>query len=189
MSRSDEHRRTVAAVFPAGIAVFLVLYETQVRRRSGMPTESRSDGISPCPRRRGHGLLPHPVLHARPAHRPRKADGAGVTLRRSSRSSFPSPDPGAAIVVRFLRACTPSVPASHGLLVPAAAARRSAWSHRRLHRRQYDRRTVRDCSLASEFRQHGGLAFTAVVSRFGLIVVWLLRHDLFSTARSRAVVI
>src|SRR5699024_2510953 len=34
---------------------------------------------------------------------------------------------------------------------------------------------------------HGGLAFTAAVSLvFGLIVVWLLRHDLFSTSRSRS---
>jgi YNFM family putative membrane transporter len=34
---------------------------------------------------------------------------------------------------------------------------------------------------------HGGLAFTATVSLvFGLIVVWLLRHDLFSTSRSRS---
>jgi YNFM family putative membrane transporter len=43
--------------------------------------------------------------------------------------------------------------------------------------------------LASEFLGwHGGLAFTAAVSLiFGLIVVWLLRHDLFSTARRRAV--
>src|SRR5699024_11292866 len=32
-----------------------------------------------------------------------------------------------------------------------------------------------------------GLAFTATVSLvFGLIVVWLLRHDLFSTSRSRS---
>src|SRR5699024_4185703 len=34
---------------------------------------------------------------------------------------------------------------------------------------------------------HAGLAFTAAVSLvFGLIVVWLLRHDLFSTSRNRS---
>lgn len=34
---------------------------------------------------------------------------------------------------------------------------------------------------------HGGLAFTAAVSLvFGLIVVWLLRHDLFTTSKSLA---
>lgn len=191
-------RRTVAAVFLAGIAVFLVLYETQgllpaIRDAYGIDGPTASLTVSATNVAMACFLIPFSMLAPRIGHA--RQIGAGVIVAAILALILPfTPTPGLLIVVRFLQGVAiASVPATAmaylSLRLPPAALPGAIGVY-------IAGNTIGGlCSrlltgLASEFLGwHGGLAFTAVVSLiFGLIVVWLLRHDLFSTARSRAVV-
>lgn len=190
-------RRTVAAVFLAGIAVFLVLYETQgllpaIRDAYGIDGPTASLTVSATNVAMACFLIPFSMLAPRIGHA--RQIGAGVIVAAILALILPfTPTPGLLIVVRFLQGVAiASVPATAmaylSLRLPPAALPGAIGVY-------IAGNTIGGlCSrlltgLASEFLGwHGGLAFTAVVSLiFGLIVVWLLRHDLFSTARSRAV--
>ncbi|WP_423058472.1 MFS transporter [Brevibacterium linens] len=191
-------RRTVAAVFLAGIAVFLVLYETQgllpaIRDAYGIDGPTASLTVSATNVAMACFLIPFSMLAPRIGHA--RQIGAGVIVAAILALILPfTPTPELLIVVRFLQGVAiASVPATAmaylSLRLPPAALPGAIGIY-------IAGNTIGGlCSrlltgLASEFLGwHGGLAFTAVVSLiFGLIVVWLLRHDLFSTARSRAVV-
>ena len=191
-------RRTVAAVFLAGIAVFLVLYETQgllpaIRDAYGIDGPTASLTVSATNVAMACFLIPFSMLAPRIGHA--RQIGAGVIVAAILALILPfTPTPELLIVVRFLQGVAiASVPATAmaylSLRLPPAALPGAIGVY-------IAGNTIGGlCSrlltgLASEFLGwHGGLAFTAVVSLiFGLIVVWLLRHDLFSTARSRAVV-
>lgn len=190
-------RRTVAAVFLAGIAVFLVLYETQgllpaIRDAYGIDGPTASLTVSATNVAMACFLIPFSMLAPRIGHA--RQIGAGVIVAAILALILPfTPTPELLIVVRFLQGVAiASVPATAmaylSLRLPPAALPGAIGVY-------IAGNTIGGlCSrlltgLASEFLGwHGGLAFTAVVSLiFGLIVVWLLRHDLFSTARSRAV--
>ncbi|SDS00598.1 MFS transporter, YNFM family, putative membrane transport protein [Brevibacterium siliguriense] len=190
-------RRTVAAVFLAGISVFLVLYETQgllpaIRDAYGIDGPTASLTVSATNVAMACFLIPFSMLAPRIGHA--RQIGAGVIVAAILALILPfTPTPELLIVVRFLQGLAiASVPATAmaylSLRLPPAALPGAIGVY-------IAGNTIGGlCSrlltgLASEFLGwHGGLAFTAAVSLiFGLIVVWLLRHDLFSTARSRAV--
>ena len=190
-------RRTVAAVFLAGVSVFLVLYETQgllpaIRDAYGIDGPTASLTVSATNVAMAGFLIPFSMLAPRIGHA--RQIGAGVIVAAILALVLPfTPTPELLIVVRFLQGLAiASVPATAmaylSLRLPPAALPGAIGVY-------IAGNTVGGlCSrlltgLASEFLGwHGGLAFTAAVSLiFGLIVVWLLRHDLFSTARSRAV--
>ncbi|WP_432790001.1 MFS transporter [Brevibacterium sp. K11IcPPYGO002] len=190
-------RRTVAAVFLAGIAVFLVLYETQgllpaIRDAYGIDGPTASLTVSATNVAMACFLIPFSMLAPRIGHA--RQIGAGVIVAAILALVLPfTPTPELLIAVRFLQGLAiASVPATAmaylSLRLPPAALPGAIGVY-------IAGNTIGGlCSrlltgLASELLGwHGGLAFTAVVSLvFGLIVVWLLRHDLFSTARSRAV--
>lgn len=190
-------RRTVAAVFLAGVSVFLVLYETQgllpaIRDAYGIDGPTASLTVSATNVAMACFLIPFSMLAPRIGHA--RQIGAGVIVAAILALVLPfTPTPELLIVVRFLQGVAiASVPATAmaylSLRLPPAALPGAIGIY-------IAGNTIGGlCSrlltgLASEFLGwHGGLAFTAVVSLiFGLIVVWLLRHDLFSTARSRAV--
>lgn len=190
-------RRTVAAVFLAGIAVFLVLYETQgllpaIRDAYGIDGPTASLTVSATNVAMACFLIPFSMLAPRIGHA--RQIGAGVIVAAILALVLPfTPTPELLIAVRFLQGLAiASVPATAmaylSLRLPPAALPGAIGVY-------IAGNTIGGlCSrlltgLASEFLGwHGGLAFTAIVSLvFGLIVVWLLRHDLFSTARSRAV--
>ncbi len=190
-------RRTVAAVFLAGIAVFLVLYETQgllpaIRDAYGIDGPTASLTVSATNVAMACFLIPFSMLAPRIGHA--RQIGAGVIVAAILALVLPfTPTPELLIAVRFLQGLAiASVPATAmaylSLRLPPAALPGAIGVY-------IAGNTIGGlCSrlltgLASELLGwHGGLAFTAIVSLvFGLIVVWLLRHDLFSTARSRAV--
>ena len=190
-------RRTVAAVFLAGVSVFLVLYETQgllpaIRDAYGIDGPTASLTVSATNVAMACFLIPFSMLAPRIGHA--RQIGAGVIVAAILALVLPfTPTPELLIVVRFLQGVAiASVPATAmaylSLRLPPAALPGAIGVY-------IAGNTIGGlCSrlltgLASEFLGwHGGLAFTAAVSLiFGLIVVWLLRHDLFSTARSRAV--
>ncbi|MGJ5725102.1 MFS transporter [Brevibacterium sp. H602] len=190
-------RRTVAAVFLAGVSVFLVLYETQgllpaIRDAYGIDGPTASLTVSATNVAMACFLIPFSMLAPRVGHA--RQIGAGVIVAAILALVLPfTPTPELLIVVRFLQGVAiASVPATAmaylSLRLPSAALPGAIGVY-------IAGNTIGGlCSrlltgLASEFLGwHGGLAFTAAVSLiFGLIVVWLLRHDLFSTARSRAV--
>ncbi|MGM0697219.1 MAG: MFS transporter [Actinomycetota bacterium] len=190
-------RRTVAAVFLAGVSVFLVLYETQgllpaIRDAYGIDGPTASLTVSATNVAMACFLIPFSMLAPRIGHA--RQIGAGVIVAAILALVLPfTPTPELLIVVRFLQGLAiASVPATAmaylSLRLPPAALPGAIGVY-------IAGNTIGGlCSrlltgLASEFLGwHGGLAFTAVVSLiFGLIVVWLLRHDLFSTARNRAV--
>ena len=190
-------RRTVAAVFLAGVSVFLVLYETQgllpaIRDAYGIDGPTASLTVSATNVAMACFLIPFSMLAPRIGHA--RQIGAGVIVAAILALVLPfTPTPELLIVVRFLQGVAiASVPATAmaylSLRLPSAALPGAIGVY-------IAGNTIGGlCSrlltgLASEFLGwHGGLAFTAAVSLiFGLIVVWLLRHDLFSTARRRAV--
>ncbi|WP_166821225.1 MFS transporter [Brevibacterium limosum] len=190
-------RRTVAAVFLAGVSVFLVLYETQgllpaIRDAYGIDGPTASLTVSATNVAMACFLIPFSMLAPRIGHA--RQIGAGVIVAAILALVLPfTPTPELLIAVRFLQGLAiASVPATAmaylSLRLPPAALPGAIGVY-------IAGNTIGGlCSrlltgLASEFLGwHGGLAFTAAVSLiFGLIVVWLLRHDLFSTARSRAV--
>lgn len=190
-------RRTVAAVFLAGVSVFLVLYETQgllpaIRDAYGIDGPTASLTVSATNVAMACFLIPFSMLAPRIGHA--RQIGAGVIVAAILALVLPfTPTPELLIAVRFLQGLAiASVPATAmaylSLRLPPAALPGAIGVY-------IAGNTIGGlCSrlltgLASEFLGwHGGLAFTAAVSLiFGLIVVWLLRHDLFSTARSLAV--
>ncbi|WP_152347114.1 MFS transporter [Brevibacterium sp. CFH 10365] len=190
-------RRTVAAVFLAGVSVFLVLYETQgllpaIRDAYGIDGPTASLTVSATNVAMACFLIPFSMLAPRIGHA--RQIGAGVIVAAILALVLPfTPTPELLIAVRFLQGLAiASVPATAmaylSLRLPPAALPGAIGVY-------IAGNTIGGlCSrlltgLASEFLGwHGGLAFTAAVALiFGLIVVWLLRHDLFPSARSRAV--
>ena len=189
-------RRTVAAVFLAGVAVFLVLYETQgllpaIREAYGIDGPTASLTVSATNVAMAVFLIPFSMLAGRIGHA--RQIGAGVIVAAILALILPfTPTPELLIAVRFLQGVAiASVPATAmaylSLRLPSQALPGAIGVY-------IAGNTIGGlCSrlltgLAAELLGwHGGLAFTAAVSLvFGLIVVWLLRHDLFSTSRSRA---
>ena len=189
-------RRTVAAVFLAGVAVFLVLYETQgllpaIREAYGIDGPTASLTVSATNVAMAVFLIPFSMLAGRIGHA--RQIGAGVIVAAILALILPfTPTPELLIAVRFLQGVAiASVPATAmaylSLRLPSQALPGAIGVY-------IAGNTIGGlCSrlltgLAAELLGwHGGLAFTATVSLvFGLIVVWLLRHDLFSTSRSRS---
>lgn len=189
-------RRTVAAVFLAGVAVFLVLYETQglipaIRDAYGVDAPTASLTVSATNVAMAVFLIPFSMLAPRIGHARQIA--AGVILAAILALILPfTPTPELLIAVRFLQGVAiASVPATAmaylSLRLPSSALPGAIGVY-------IAGNTIGGlCSrlltgLAAELLGwHGGLAFTAAVSLlFGLFVVWLLRHDLFSTAKNRA---
>lgn len=189
-------RRTVAAVFLAGVAVFLVLYETQgllpaIREAYGIDGPTASLTVSATNVAMAVFLIPFSMLAGRIGHA--RQIGAGVIVAAILALILPfTPTPELLIAVRFLQGVAiASVPATAmaylSLRLPSQALPGAIGVY-------IAGNTIGGlCSrlltgLAAELLGwHGGLAFTAAVSLvFGLIVVWLLRHDLFSTSRSRS---
>ncbi|WP_166974662.1 MFS transporter [Brevibacterium atlanticum] len=189
-------RRTVAAVFLAGVSVFLVLYETQgllpaIRGAYGIDGPTASLTVSATNVAMAVFLIPFSALAPRIGHA--RQIGAGVIVAAILALVLPfTPTPELLIAVRFLQ----------GVAIASVPATAMAYLSLRLPPKALPGaigvyiagNTIGGlCSrlltgLASEFLGwHGGLAFTAAISLlFGLIVVWLLRHDLFSTTRNRA---
>ena len=189
-------RRTVAAVFLAGVSVFLVLYETQgllpaIREAYGIDGPTASLTVSATNVAMAVFLIPFSMLAGRIGHA--RQIGAGVIVAAILALILPfTPTPELLIAVRFLQGVAiASVPATAmaylSLRLPSQALPGAIGVY-------IAGNTIGGlCSrlltgLAAELLGwHGGLAFTAAVSLvFGLIVVWLLRHDLFSTSRSRS---
>lgn len=189
-------RRTVAAVFLAGVAVFLVLYETQglipaIREAYGIDAPTASLTVSATNVAMAVFLIPFSMLAPRIGHARQIA--AGVIFAAILALILPfTPTPELLIVVRFLQGVAiASVPATAmaylSLRLPSSALPGAIGVY-------IAGNTIGGlCSrlltgLAAELLGwHGGLAFTAAVSlTFGLVVVWLLRHDLFSNAKNRA---
>jgi YNFM family putative membrane transporter len=189
-------RRTVAAVFLAGVTVFLVLYETQgllpaIREAYGIDGPTASLTVSATNVAMAVFLIPFSMLAGRIGHA--RQIGAGVIVAAILALILPfTPTPELLIAVRFLQGVAiASVPATAmaylSLRLPSQALPGAIGVY-------IAGNTIGGlCSrlltgLAAELLGwHGGLAFTAAVSLvFGLIVVWLLRHDLFSTSRSRS---
>src|SRR5699024_180959 len=189
-------RRTVAAPLPAGVAAFLVLYEPQgllpaIREAYGIDGPTASLTVSATNVAMAVFLIPFSMLAGRIGHA--RQIGAGVIVAAILALILPfTPTPELLIAVRFLQGVAiASVPATAmaylSLRLPSQALPGAIGVY-------IAGNTIGGlCSrlltgLAAELLGwHGGLAFTAAVSLvFGLIVVWLLRHDLFSTSRSRS---
>ena len=184
--------------FLAGVSVFLVVYETQgllpaIREAYGIDGPTASLTVSATNVAMAVFLIP--LSSARSTHRPCPSD-----RRRRDRRSDPRPRPA---VHTDSRSCLIAVRFLQGLAIASVPATAMAYLSLRLPSAALPGaigvyiagNTIGGlCSrlltgLASELLGwHGGLAFTAGISLiFGLIVVWLLRHELFATARSRAV--
>ena len=190
-------RRTVVAVFLAGVAVFLVLYETQglipaIREAYGIDAPTASLTVSATNVAMACFLIPFSLLAPRIGHARQIA--GGVILAAALALVLPfMPNPELLIAVRFLQGVAiASVPATamaylslrlSPAVLPGAIGVYIAGN------------TIGGLSsrlltgLAAEvLGWHGGLAFTAAVSlALGLIVVWLLRRDLTAPRRQRTV--
>lgn len=189
-------RRTVAAVFLAGVAVFLVLYETQgllpaIRDAYGIDAPTASLTVSATNVAMAVFLIPFSMLASRIGHARQIAGGVILAAILALILPF-MPSPELLITVRFLQgAAIASVPATAmaylSLRLPSAALPGAIGVY-------IAGNTIGGLAsrlltgLAAELLGwHGGLAVTGAVSLlFGFIVVWLLRHDVFSTAKSRA---
>ncbi|MBM6589708.1 MFS transporter [Brevibacterium sp. RIT 803] len=186
-------RRTIVAVFLAGVSVFLVLYETQgllpaIRGAYGIDAPTASLTVSATNVAMAVFLIPFSMLAPRIGHARQIA--CGVVLAALLALILPfMPSPELLIAVRFLQGVAiASVPATAmaylSLRLPAKALPGAIGVY-------IAGNTIGGLAsrlltgLAAEgLGWHGGLAFTAAVSLiFGLIVVWLLRHDLFTTSR------
>ncbi|WCE39866.1 MFS transporter [Brevibacterium sp. BDJS002] len=189
-------RRTIVAVFLAGVSVFLVLYETQgllpaIRGAYDIDAPTASLTVSATNVAMAVFLIPFSVLAPRIGHARQIAGGVVLAALLALILPF-MPSPELLIAVRFLQGVAiASVPATAmaylSLRLPAQALPGAIGVY-------IAGNTIGGLSsrlltgLAAEvLGWHGGLAFTAVISLvFGLIVVWLLRHDLFTTARAVA---
>ena len=186
-------RRTIVAVFLAGVSVFLVLYETQgllpaIRGAYDIDAPTASLTVSATNVAMAVFLIPFSVLAPRIGHARQIAGGVVLAALLALILPF-MPSPELLIAVRFLQGVAiASVPATAmaylSLRLPAKALPGAIGVY-------IAGNTIGGLSsrlltgLAAEgLGWHGGLAFTAAVSLvFGLIVVWLLRHDLFTTSR------
>lgn len=189
-------RRTVIAVFLAGVSVFLVLYETQgllpaIRGAYGIDAPTASLTVSATNVAMAVFLIPFSLLAPRIGHARQIAGGVVLAALLALILPF-MPSPELLIAVRFLQgvaiAAVPATAMAYlSLRLPAAALPGAIGVY-------IAGNTIGGLSsrlltgLAAEvLGWHGGLAFTAAVSlAFGLIVVWLLRHDLFTTSRALA---
>ena len=189
-------RRTIIAVFLAGVSVFLVLYETQgllpaIREAYGIDAPTASLTVSATNVAMAVFLIPFSLLAPRIGHARQIAGGVVLAALLALIMPF-MPSPELLIAVRFLQgAAIASVPATAmaylSLRLPSAALPGAIGIY-------IAGNTIGGLAsrlltgLAAEILGwHGGLAVTAVLSLvFGLIVVWLLRHDLFATAKSTA---
>lgn len=186
-------RRTIVAVFLAGVSVFLVLYETQgllpaIRGAYGIDAPTASLTVSATNVAMAVFLIPFSMLAPRIGHARQIAGGVILAAILALILPF-MPSPELLIAVRFLQGVAiASVPATAmaylSLRLPAKALPGAIGVY-------IAGNTIGGLAsrlltgLAAEgLGWHGGLAFTAAVSLvFGLIVVWLLRHDLFTTSR------
>lgn len=192
---SSSGRRTIAAVFLSGIAVFLVLYETQgllpaIREAYSIDAPTASLTVSATNVAMALFLIPFSLLAARIGHA--RLIAGGVILAAVLALVLPlMPNPELLIAVRFLQGVAiASVPATSmaylSLRLPPSALPGAIGIY-------IAGNTIGGLSsrlltgLAAELLGwHGGLAVTAVVSfAFGLIVVWLLRRDLVTSPRRR----
>lgn len=190
-------RRTVVAVFLAGVAVFLVLYETQglipaIREAYGIDAPTASLTVSATNVAMACFLIPFSLLASRIGHARQIA--GGVILAAALALVLPfMPNPELLVAVRFLQGVAiASVPATAmaylSLRLPPAVLPGAIGVY-------IAGNTIGGLSsrlltgLAAEvLGWHGGLAFTAAVSLvLGLIVVWLLRRDLTAPVRQHAV--
>lgn len=189
-------RRTIVAVFLAGVSVFLVLYETQgllpaIRGAYGIDAPTASLTVSATNVAMAVFLIPFSMLAPRIGHARQIAGGVILAALLALILPF-MPSPELLIAVRFLQgvaiAAVPATAMAYlSLRLPAAALPGAIGVY-------IAGNTIGGLSsrlltgLAAEILGwHGGLAFTAAVSLvFGLIVVWLLRHDLFTTSKSVA---
>lgn len=182
-------RRTVIAVFLAGVSVFLVLYETQglipaIREAYGIDAPTASLTVSATNVGMAIFLIPFSLLAARIGHARQIVGGVIVSALLALIMPY-MPSPELLIAVRFLQGVAiASVPATAmaylSLRLPAQALPGAIGVY-------IAGNTIGGlCSrlltgLAAEvLGWHGGLAVTALVSLvFGLIVLWLLRRDLW----------
>src|SRR5699024_3493016 len=168
-------------------AVFLVLYETQgllpaIREAYGIDGPTASLTVSATNVAMAVFLIPFSMLAGRIGHA--RQIGAGVIVAAILALILPfTPTPELLIAVRFLQGVAiASVPATAmaflSLRLPSQALPGAIGVY-------IAGNTIGGlCSrlltglAAALLGWHGGLAFTAAVSLvFGLIVVWLLRHD------------
>lgn len=185
-------RRTVVAVFLAGVAVFLVLYETQglipaIREAYSIDAPTASLTVSATNVAMACFLIPFSLLASRIGHARQIAAGVIVAAVLALILPF-MPSAELLIAVRFLQ----------GIAIASVPATAMAYLSLRLSPSALPGaigvyiagNTIGGLSsrlltgLAAEvLGWHGGLAFTAAVSlALGLIVVWLLRRDLTATA-------
>ncbi|GAA0034298.1 MFS transporter [Brevibacterium metallidurans] len=190
-------RRTVVAVFLAGVAVFLVLYETQglipaIREAYSIDAPTASLTVSATNVAMACFLIPFSLLASRIGHARQIAAGVIVAAVLALILPF-MPSAELLIAVRFLQ----------GIAIASVPATAMAYLSLRLSPSALPGaigvyiagNTIGGLSsrlltgLAAEvLGWHGGLAFTAAVSlALGLIVVWLLRRDLTTTAPKRRV--
>ncbi len=187
-------RRTVVAVFLAGVAVFLVLYETQglipaIRTAYDIDAPTASLTVSATNVAMAVFLIPFSLLAPRIGHARQIAGGVILAALLALVLPF-MPTAELLIAVRLLQGVAiASVPATAmaylSLRLPSSALPGAIGVY-------IAGNTIGGlCSrlltgLAAELLGwHGGLAVTAAVSlSFGLVVVWLLRRDLFGARRS-----
>lgn len=189
-------RRTIVAVFLAGVSVFLVLYETQgllpaIRGAYGIDAPTASLTVSATNVAMAVFLIPFSMLAPRIGHARQIAGGVVLAALLALILPF-MPSPELLIAVRFLQGVAiASVPATAmaylSLRLPAAALPGAIGVYIAGNTIGGLASRLLTGLAAEALGWHGGLAFTAAVSLgFGLIVVWLLRHDVFTTARAIA---
>lgn len=189
-------RRTVIAVFLAGVSVFLVLYETQglipaIREAYGIDAPTASLTVSATNVAMAVFLIPFSMLAPRIGHARQIAGGVILAAILALIMPF-MPSPELLIAVRFLQGVAiASVPATAmaylSLRLPSSALPGAIGVYIAGNTIGGLASRLLTGVAAEILGWHGGLAFTAVVSLiFGIIVVWLLRHDVFATARAAA---
>lgn len=186
-------RRTIVAVFLAGVSVFLVLYETQgllpaIRGAYDIDAPTASLTVSATNVAMAVFLIPFSMLAPRIGHARQIAGGVVLAAILALILPF-MPSPELLIAVRFLQGVAiASVPATAmaylSLRLPAAALPGAIGVYIAGNTIGGLASRLLTGLAADLLGWHGGLAFTAAVSlAFALIVVWLLRHDLFTTSR------
>ena len=186
-------RRTILAVFLAGISVFLVLYETQglipaIRGAYDIDAPTASLTVSATNVAMAVFLIPFSMLAPRIGHARQIAGGVVLAAILALILPF-MPSPELLIAVRFLQGVAiASMPATAmaylSLRLPAAALPGAIGVYIAGNTIGGLASRLLTGLAADIFGWHGGLAFTAAVSlTFALLVVWLLRHDLFTTSR------
>ena len=186
-------RRTIVAVFLAGVSVFLVLYETQgllpaIRGAYDIDAPTASLTVSATNVAMAIFLIPFSMLAPRIGHARQIAGGVVLAAILALILPF-MPSPELLIAVRFLQGVAiASVPATAmaylSLRLPPAALPGAIGVYIAGNTIGGLASRLLTGLAADILGWHGGLAFTAAVSLvFALIVVWLLRHDLFTTSR------